>query len=250
MNNCIESKYLLQMYVAILEEIKNPDSTVEYIGVNTDNEPDTITCSFYSSIEGSNSQYRRHDIVFSTKGFYYYSLSFNKPKIINEFTVAVDKVSKNTPNLDEKVGLILLYGAKEYPIDVTYTGILEDMEDYADTEYSSLYRNISDIKPKDIKQIIAKEGIQLDNLFNGVRSTTCSITLMVTEDNSISVAIINTPANDGKVCNKLSPGLVRRFLMGYIKLKYLSFPNETSSFDCFYYRNNNMLGLAHIKSTI
>lgn len=250
MLNTIDSTFLLQMYVCILEEIKNPNLNVEYIRVHTLDEPDTITCSFYSSIESIDEEFERHDMIFSTKSFYYYILSFDKPVLITDFITLSDKVNKNTPNLDEEIGLILLYGAKEYPIDDTYAGILEDMEDYAIAKYSSLYRNILDIKPNEIKRIAEKENIQLDNLLNEVRSTTRTIILMRNKDNTISTSIINIHPSAGKPCDRLTPGLIHRYVMGYIRLKYFSYPIDESSFTCLYYKNRNTLGLENIKSII
>lgn len=53
MTDPINSNFLIQIYLAIMEEIKKPNLTVDYIRVHTLDEPDTITCSFYSSIEGT-----------------------------------------------------------------------------------------------------------------------------------------------------------------------------------------------------
>lgn len=250
MRNPMDSTFLLQMYVAILEEIKKPNLNVEYIRVHTLGEPDTITCSFYSSIEGTAEEFERHDMIFSTKSLYYYGLSFDDPVSISDFVIVSDEINKNTPNLDEEVGLILLYAAKEYPIDDTYAGILEDMEDYAIMEHSSLYRNVLDIQSKDVKRIAEKEGIQIKDLINEVRSTTQTITMVKTKDDNVSISVTTRQTSDMKTCSKLTSGLILRCVMGYIKLKYLSHPNEISSFDCVYYKDTNTLGVERSKFTL
>lgn len=250
MTDPINSNFLIQMYLAIMEEIKKPNLTVEYIRVHTLDEPDTITCSFYSSIEGTGEEYERHDIVFSTKSYYYYGISFDDPVLISDFIMVSDAINKNTPNLDEKVALILLYGAKDYPIDDSYFGALEDMVDYADMKYSSIYRNVLDIQSKDAKRIAEKEGIQIDNLINEVRSTTQSITMVNTKDNNVSISITTRQTSDMKPCDKLTSGLILRYVIGYIKLKYLSYRNDISSFDCVYYKDTNTLGVERSKFTL
>lgn len=250
MRKTIDSTFLLQMYVAILEEVKKPESRVKYIRIHTLDEPDTITCAFYSSIEGTVEEFERHDMVFSTRSFYYYSLSFDNPVPISDFVIVSDYINKDTVNLDEEVALILLYAAKTYPIDETYAGILEDMEDYAIMEYSSLYRNVLDIQSKDVKRIAEKEGIQIKNLINEVRSTTQSITMVKTKDDNVSISVTTRQTSDMKTCRKLTPGLILRYVMGYIKLKYLSDYNEMNTIGCMYYKDTDTLGVERNKSTL
>ena len=250
MINCIESKYLLQIYVAILDELQKPNLNVEYIRVHTLDEPNTITCSFYCATEGSDEVYERHDLVFSTKSFYYYSLSFDDPVLISDFIMISDEISKNTPNICEEVALILLYGAKEYGLEQSYAGILEDMEEYAIVKYSSIYRNVLDIQSKDVDRIAEMEGIKIDNLLNEVRSTTQTITMVKTKDDNVSISVTTRQTSDMKACSKLTSGLILRYVIGYIKLKYLSHRNEINSFNCVYYKDTNTLGVERSKFTL